>query len=594
MYCSLVRLLAAAIFGFVCAWSVHAQVAKPDSTQVSASPPLTPSNCRNITWQWYASGSVPTGYYKANSDGNCYPIPTCPSNQVWNDGSQVCACPSGRSWDSAYGTCHAPCGGGTAWNGSTCASICSAGAAWNGSSCASICTGGQTWNGSGCSCAVGTAWNGSTCGGPPAFTGFSASPMAQTIGSGGYVLSWSTSGGPTSGSVTCTGANAGAFALSPVSGGSGSIAVNSPGSTNCTGSVANSYGSATSTTIALTANCPSGTSWNGSTCGSLCSGGQVSNGSACACPSGQVWNGSSCGYAPVITGFSVSPRAVNVGSNYGVSWSTSGSGPVTVTMNCSGATSASYTLSPSSAGSGAVTAAVPGTTDCLASAASPWGSASASSGTLNAVCPGGQQWNAASRTCVAAVPTLAVTGFQLLDPSGTVLQTQPTTGAVFSGGRYSLSSNNNCAGGRPMAINMLNQDWNKGINRTIRTVVAGGTPPLNFAYYFTPGAGYTNKDFDFVNGNPHDSQGINYLNANNLPWNSGGYMGPFTGYSDSWGGYNGDLSRPFATRSGYLKGSPSMTVRVVITDSAGQSVTGIYVTQISTSVDPYGPSCIPM
>ncbi|WP_343606437.1 hypothetical protein [Roseateles sp.] len=579
MYRSFARLIVAALFGIACAWSAQAQIAKPDSTQLTAQPPLQPSHCPNLVMQWYAAGSVPAGYYKANSDGNCYPIPSCPSNQVWNGGSQVCACPSGTAWDGAYSTCHGPCGGGTAWNGS---------------SCASICTGGQTWKGSACACPVGTAWNGSTCGAPPAFTGFSASPTAQTIGSGGYVLSWSTSGGPTSGSITCSGANGGSFALSPVSGGSGSIAVNAPGTTNCTGSVSNSYGSASSTTIALTANCPGGTSWNGSSCGSLCSGGQVWNGSACACPSGQVWNGSSCGYAPVFTGFSVSPTAVNVGSNYGVSWSTSGSGPVTVTMNCSGATSASYTLSPPAGGSGAVTAAAPGTTNCSASAASPWGSTSASSGALTAVCPSGQQWNAASQTCVAAVPTLAVTGFQLVDPSGVVLQTQPAAGAVFNGGLYRLSSNNNCAGGRPMAINMLNQDWNKGINRTVRTVVTGGTPPLKFAYYFTPGAGYTNKDFDFVNGNPYDSQGINYLNANNLPWNSGGYTGPFTGYNDSWGGYNGDLSRPFATRSGYLKGAPSMTVSVVVTDSAGQSVTGTYVTGSSTSVEPYGPSCTAM
>lgn len=463
MYSSLARLALAAIMGLVCAWSAFAEVAKPDSTQLTPAPPLQPSNCPNITWQWYAAGSVPAGYYKANSDGNCYPIPSCSSNQEWSGGSQVCACPAGTSWDSAYSTCHAPCGGGTAWNGSTCASICSAGTAWNGSSCGSLCSGGQSWNGS-----------------------------------------------------------------------------------------------------------------------------------ACACPAGQAWNGSSCGYAPAFTGFSVSPTAVNVGSNYGVSWSTSGSGPVTVTMNCSGATSASYTLSPSAGGSGVVTATAPGTTNCLASAASPWGSTSAASGALNAVCAGGQQWDAASRACVAAVPTLALTGFQLVDPSGTVLQTQPATGAVFSGGLYSLSSNNNCGGGRPMAINMLNQDWNKGINRTIRTVVTGGTPPLNFAYYFTPGAGYTNKDFDFVNGNPYDSQGINYLNANNLPWNSGGYTGPFTGYNDSWGGYKGDLSRPFATRSGYLKGAPSMTVSVVVTDSAGQSVTGTYVTRTSTSVEPYGPSCTAM
>lgn len=384
------------------AGGVHAQL-KPDSTQVTAQGPLTPSNCPNITTQWYASGSVPAGYYKSNADGNCYPIPACPSNQVWNKASQVCACSSGTSWDSSYSTCHVACGGGTSWNGSICASSCSPGTAWNGSTCASLCTGGQAWNGSACTCPVGTTWNGSTCGTPPAFTGFSASPTTQTIGSGDYILSWSASGSPTSGSVSCTGANGGSFALSPASGGSGKILVSAPGTTNCTGTLVNSYGSTTSTSLVLTASCPGGTSWSNLSCSSLCSGGQSWNGNACACPTGQVWNGSLCGIAPLFSSFGISPTAVNVGSNYGVSWGVLGSGPVTVALNCNGATSTSYTLSPPSGGSGVMTATAPGTTNCYASATSAWGTASASSGALTATCPGGTTWNG-SRCAVTAPP----------------------------------------------------------------------------------------------------------------------------------------------------------------------------------------------
>lgn len=62
---------------------------KPDSTQQSAQGPLTPSNCPNVTYQWYAAGTVPAGYYKANADGNCYAIPSC--TYGWDSSAQTCA-----------------------------------------------------------------------------------------------------------------------------------------------------------------------------------------------------------------------------------------------------------------------------------------------------------------------------------------------------------------------------------------------------------------------------------------------------------------------------------------------------------------------
>jgi len=377
VYRSLSFIFLLLVFGL--SWPpAQAQASKADSSLASPQGPLAPSNCPNITTQWYASGSVPSGYYKSNSDGNCYPIPACASNQVWSGASQTCGCPSGSAWDSGYGTCHSPCASGTTWNGS---------------SCVSVCSGGQAWNGSVCVCPSGTNWNGSTCGTPPAFTNFSASPTTATIGSSNYVLSWSTSGSPTSGSVSCSGSNGGSFSLSPVASGSGTIGASNPGSTTCTGTVSNSYGTSSSPALSLTAVCPSGTSWNGSSCASVCSGGQTWNGSACVCPSGQVWNGSTCGVAPAMTSFSVSPASVQVGTNYTVSWGSSGTAPVTVTMSCTGANAASYTLSPSASGSGNLPASNAGSTTCSATASNAWGSSTSSGVSVTASCPGDQHWS---------------------------------------------------------------------------------------------------------------------------------------------------------------------------------------------------------
>ena len=362
--------------------TAHAQVR--DSTNVLGAGALPLSNCTNISGAWYAAGQVPAGYYKQTaSPYYCKPIPACAGNQVFSTSSETCGCPAGTTWDASYGTCHA---------------ACSAGTAWNGSSCASICSGGQTWNGSTCACPAGQVWNGTTCGAVPVISGFSMSPATQTVGSN-YTLAWNVSGASSLG-LTCTGATSMTGSLSPLTSGSGTIAASAPGTTTCTVKATNAYGSSTAADSS-TASCAAGTTWNGSSCVSSCTGGQTWNGSTCTCPAGQVWNGSSCGYAPAFSTFSVTPSSVNVGSNYAVSWgiASTSSTPVTVTMKCTGATAASYTLSPSSGGSGTLTAAAPGNTSCTSTASSSWGTATASSGTLTAACPAGTIWDSSSLTC---------------------------------------------------------------------------------------------------------------------------------------------------------------------------------------------------
>lgn len=382
-----------------------------DSTNVGAAGALTPSNCQNISGTWYGAGQLPAGYYKqASSPYDCRPIPSCPGNQSFSTSSEACQCAAGTSWDSAYSTCHVPCAGGTAWNGSSCASICGAGTAWNGSTCASICTGGQAWNGSACACPSGQSWNGSTCGAPPNITSFSVTPATQTVGSS-FTVSWGATGA-SSLTLNCTGANANSSALSPVTGGTRTFAASRSGSTSCSVSASSSYGSDSASVAAVNAVCASGTSWNGSSCVSVCSGGQSWNGSACVCPSGQLWNGSACGTVPVFSSFSLTPATQTVGSNFTVGWGVSGSG-VSVTMSCTGANPASYTLSPASGGTGSLAASRAGVTNCTATASNSWGSDTASdSGTAS--CPSGTTWNGTS-CAVAAPPTC--TGNDWLDTS---------------------------------------------------------------------------------------------------------------------------------------------------------------------------------
>ena len=389
--------------------AAHAQVR--DSTNVLGASALPLSNCTNISGTWYAAGQVPAGYYKQTvSPYDCKPIPACAGNQVFSTSSETCGCPAGTTWDASYGTCHA---------------ACSAGTAWNGSSCASICSGGQTWNGSTCACPAGQAWNGTTCGAIPVISGFSMSPATQTVGSN-YTLAWNVSGA-SSLSFTCTGATSMTGALSPLTSGSGTIAASAPGTTTCTVKATNAYGSSTAADSS-TASCAAGTTWNGSSCASVCSGGQTWNGSACVCPAGQVSNGTSCGAPAVFGSFSLSPAATNVGSPYSVAWTTAGTSPVTVTMNCSGATAASYTLSPSAGGTGSLAANAPGTTNCTATAANPWGSSSAAdSGT--AACPQGTVWNSSTSSCLAAALTSATVWLKLY----------PSPNVVYA---YAYTSNN--------------------------------------------------------------------------------------------------------------------------------------------------------
>lgn len=405
-----------------------------DSTNVGAAGTLTPSNCQNLAGTWYPVGQVPAGYYKqAASPYDCKPIPSCPGNQSFGTSSEACQCAAGTSWDSVYNTCHTPCAGGTAWNGSSCASICGAGTAWNGSTCASICIGGQAWNGSACACPAGQTWNGTTCGAPPNITSFSVTPASQTVGSN-FTVSWGATGA-TSLTLNCTGANANSSALSPVSGGTKTFAASKSGSTTCSVSASSSYGSDSASAAAVSAVCASGTSWNGSSCVSVCSGGQSWNGSACVCSSGQLWNGSACGAVPVFSSFSLTPATQAVGSNFTVGWGVTGSS-TTVTMSCTGANPASYTLSPSAGGTGSLAAAKAGVTNCTATASNPWGSDTASdSGT--AACPTGKQWDAPSSSCVPAAPQTC-TGNDWLDTS---TNTCKPPRYINVNGRFNMSSN---------------------------------------------------------------------------------------------------------------------------------------------------------
>lgn len=103
------------------------------------------------------------------------------------------------------------------------------------------------------------------------------------------------------------------------------------------------------------------------------------------------------------------PVSQTVGANYSVNWTTGGTGPVSVAMTCSGANPVSYALSPSSGGSGSFAASHPGTTNCTAIASSAWGSASASSASLAAVCPVGTVWNGGS-CATAATPQSGLNG----------------------------------------------------------------------------------------------------------------------------------------------------------------------------------------
>jgi len=144
--------------------------------------------------------------------------------------------------------------------------VCPSGTSWNGSSCASACLGGQSWNGSACVCPSGQTWSGSACGVAPAFTNFTVSPTSLTVGLS-YTVGWGTTGtGPMAVTLNCGGAAAAYYTLSPSSGGTGSLASGTPGSTTCVASASNAWGSVNVSAPAVTAVCPIGTSWTGSTC----------------------------------------------------------------------------------------------------------------------------------------------------------------------------------------------------------------------------------------------------------------------------------------------------------------------------------------
>lgn len=329
------------------------------------------------------------------------------------------ACAGNQVFSTGSESCGCPAG--TTWNSgyNTCHTPCAGGTAWNGSSCANICPGGTSWNGSSCAsiCSAGTAWNGTTC---------------ASVCTGGQT--WNGS------SCSC------------------------PAGGNWNGSSC--------------VTCGAGTSWNGSTCASICTGGQNWNGSACACPAGQAWNGSSCGVAPSIGGFSVSPAAQNVGTNYTVSWSTSGTS-VSSTIQCSGAISANNSLVPATGGTAALANTAPGATSCVLTASNAWGSATAGAAVTSA-CPPGTAWNGTSCAVAATTcPAMAMTNGW--NTGSTLSNLNLITGNTYAQGWYQ--------GSPQIYSSMAGGNTGQTVNRSVTSGWCAANPatnPCNMITYNVP------------------------------------------------------------------------------------------------------------
>lgn len=328
-----------------------------DSTKVPAPPVLTASACPNIWSQWYAT--VPAGYTK-DASGNC--IPTNGDAPMQSSGS----CPAGTTLSADRLRCECPAG--------------------------------QTY--------VSGA-----CGAAPTMSSFSLAATA-TIGSSA-ATSWSAPGA-TSSSLACSGVNAGSWTLSPPSSGSGGVAATRPGSTTCTFTANNAWGSAT-----------------------------ASRSFTAACPTGQVWSSTTnaCGSAANVTGFSIAATAT-VGSNAAMSWTISGA--TSASVSCSGAVTGSWSLSPVTGGSSSVPVTKTGTGTCTVTAVSPYGNDTASD-TTSASCPAGYVWSASTNACGRPAGSAATPTFTLAS-TATTGSTAATSWSVSGATSTSVSCTGSVSG----------------------------------------------------------------------------------------------------------------------------------------------------
>lgn len=213
-------------FIFMAMWALFAcaSMSQPiDSTSINRAAALTPSNCANITTQWYAAGQIPSGYYKSNADSQCYPIPSC--------------------------------AGGTAWNGSS-------------QACLSVCTGGTYWNGASCVCPAGQVWSSwlNQCGVPPADPITSQSSTSITSGSAVSVSVTALNSEFTQ--LSCRGSDSFTQNISPPSSGSTLFWLVNVGTVSCSLYVSNSFGSkqVNLPAIAVAPRCPAGASMENGLC----------------------------------------------------------------------------------------------------------------------------------------------------------------------------------------------------------------------------------------------------------------------------------------------------------------------------------------
>lgn len=354
---------------------------KPDSTSIKGASALTNSNCPNLNDAWYGAGQVPSGYYKANGDGNCYPIPACPGGTAWNGTSQTCAsiCAAGTSWNGS--TCATTCTGGMVWNGASCSCPASL-PNWNGASCQAACSGGYTWNGASCAANSCAAWSTSSgaCGYtlPSTASGQSGSAATFTAGYTGTVTANCTAG--TWGGVSASCAQQSCPAAAPQS---GACRYNLPATAGGSGA------SAANTTAGYA-------------------------GSVSATCSAGAWTGlsASCSQLPpgVTTTVNGSTAAATVyaGSTITLGWNATNS-PTSLAMSCG---SIGYWGLAGASGTGYIAATdamvAYGTQHCATTASNAGGSASSNVVPLTVACSPGTAYSGGS--CKSAAHISCVSG----------------------------------------------------------------------------------------------------------------------------------------------------------------------------------------
>lgn len=337
--------------------TAHA-AANQDSEAVTGAPAQPASNCPNIDTQWYGAGVVPPGYYKSNSDGNCYPIS---------------ACDAGTTWSSTTQTCVSVCSSNTVWLGSSCG--CPAGLPnWNGSSCVAACPAGSTFNGSGCSANACAATNG-TSGAcsysfPPTASG---SRYTASNTSTGYT--GSATAACSSGAWTTTAASCAANTCAPQGVSSGGCSYTLP--TTASGSVGSASNVAGGYTGSASATCSAGT-WSG-----------VS---------------ASCVAQPPVVSLAVNgssaPTTVTSGSGIPLAWSATNA-PSSIVINCGAFGSWSGATNPGSSVTAATTDVEVGLGQqtCVATASNAGGTASSNSVPLTVACPSTKYYDSTAHAC---------------------------------------------------------------------------------------------------------------------------------------------------------------------------------------------------